>query len=182
MIEALRGCRATLGDEHPSTLTSNSPSTCDCAWKMVAEQNDTDQVKAPQNANDLLDCNGVLDHSDQGPRASGQCDPGSVIIVPTRELCTQIYQQATAERIAGTKRSGDARRSKPSLLSTASSTGMSTLLSQRGQPSSACATPRRRKVGITERGSQVTEAHVAPHSERHHVVPPRPMMADTCCQ
>ena len=99
---------------------------------MVEECNDTDQVKAPQNANDLLDCNGVLDHSDQGPRASGQCDPGSGIIVPTHEHCTQIYQQATAQRIAGTKRSGDARRSKPSLLSTASSTGMSTLLVQRG--------------------------------------------------
>ena len=99
---------------------------------MVEECNDTDQVKAPQNANDLLDCNGVLDHSDQGPRPSGQCDPGSVIIVPTRELCMQIYQQATVGRIAGTRRSGDARRSRPSLLSTASSTGMSTLLLQRG--------------------------------------------------
>ena len=155
-----------------------STSTCDSAWKMVEECNDTDQVKAPQNANDLLDCNGVLDHSDQGPRASGQCDPGSVMIVPTHEHCTQIYQQATVGRIAGTRRSGDASAPGHRRLSTASSTGMSTLLSQRGQPSSACATPRRRKVGITERGSQVTEAHVAPHSERHHVVPPRPMIAD----
>ena len=99
---------------------------------MVDEYSGTDQVKVPQYANDLFDCNGVLDLSDEGPRASGQCDPGSVRIVPTRELCMQIYQQATVGRIAGTRRSGDARRSRPSLLSTASSTGMSILLFQRG--------------------------------------------------
>ena len=87
--EALRALSQILAGAEIST------STCDSAWKMVEECNDTDQVKAPQYANELLNCNGVLDHSDQGPRASGQCDPGSVIIVPTRELCMQIYQQGT---------------------------------------------------------------------------------------
>ena len=98
---------------------------------MVEEYNGIDQVKVTHYANDLFDCSRV-DLSDEGPRASGQCEPGSVRIEPTRELCMQIYQQDTVGRIVGTRRSGDARRSGPSLLSTASSAGMNTLLFQRG--------------------------------------------------